>query len=114
MRRKLDVVKLKCRGKWSTGESVNVSNSSAFSALRTSLDLFKEVAGLTGVPGLQAGVKALVILLDTVQVRITHIVNGYHSQKLCYRKLLRMRMTCSHLLSELRAWLLCSQRQLTR
>jgi len=67
MRRKLDVVKLKCRGKWSTGESVNVSNSSAFSALRTSLDLFKEVAGLTGVPGLQAGVKALVILLDTVQ-----------------------------------------------
>jgi len=67
MRRKLEVVRLKCHGKWSTGESVNISNSSAFSALRISLDMFKEVAGLTGVPGLQDGVKALVILLDAVQ-----------------------------------------------
>jgi hypothetical protein len=75
MRRKLEVVKLKSFGQLSTRTSFGISDSAAFAALRTSLDMFKEVAGLTGVPALQEGVKALVILLDAVQVRMTHILN---------------------------------------
>jgi hypothetical protein len=60
MRRKLEAIKSKSSG---------FSDSTAFAALRTSLNLFKEVAGKCGVPVLQEGVKALVILLDTLQVR---------------------------------------------
>jgi hypothetical protein len=37
--------------------------------LQKALELFQEVAGTTGVPGLQAGVKSLTILLDAIQVR---------------------------------------------
>jgi hypothetical protein len=70
MRRKLDVAKF-IPGRLSIKGGFSASNSVGFAALRTSLDIFKEVAGLTGVPGLQEGVKALVILLDAVQVGVT-------------------------------------------
>jgi len=63
----MKVVKLKSFRQMSTREGFGVSKSAAFSALRTSLDIFKEVAALTGVPGLQEGIKALVTLLDVVQ-----------------------------------------------
>jgi hypothetical protein len=53
----------------SSDEKFTIANSTAFAALRLSLNTFKEVAGKCGVPGLQEGVKALVILLDTLQVR---------------------------------------------
>lgn len=47
----------------------HLSKSSAFAALQMALNVFKEVAGKTGVPGLQDGVKALVIIFDALQVR---------------------------------------------
>lgn len=52
-----------------TKETSNLSKSSAFALLQAALNIFKEVAGKTPVPGLQEGVKALVVVLDMVQVR---------------------------------------------
>jgi hypothetical protein len=52
-----------------TKEKLNLSKSSAFALLLAALNIFKEVAGKTPVPGLQEGVKALVVVLDVIQVR---------------------------------------------
>jgi hypothetical protein len=46
----------------------SLAKSTTFARLQTALNVFKEVAGKTGVPGLQEGVKALVIVLDAMQV----------------------------------------------
>jgi hypothetical protein len=51
-----------------TKETFSLTKSSAFALLQATLNIFKEVAGKTAVPGLQEGVKALVILLDVMQV----------------------------------------------
>ena len=53
--------------------------SIAFVSLQNALNLFKEVAGRTGVPGLQEGIKGFVILLDAVQV-----CNSFHLPLLHY------------------------------
>jgi hypothetical protein len=50
-----------------TKETFSLSKSSTFALLQTTLNIFKEVAGKTPVPGLAEGLKALVILLDVVQ-----------------------------------------------
>jgi len=110
MRHKFNVVKEKYIGTSSTGARFNVSNSVALSALRTSLSAFKEVAGLAGVPGLQEGVKALVILLDAIQVRIAHTRRD-HLHKLLFRKPLKILLMCSVSLTELGICLPCSRRQ---
>lgn len=49
----------------------NLSKSAAFALLQTALSIFKEVAGKVPVPGLQEGLKGLVIILDVLQVRLT-------------------------------------------
>jgi hypothetical protein len=49
-----------------------IPRSTAFIALQKALELFQEVAGTTGVPGLQVGVKGLTILLNAIQVRLSH------------------------------------------
>lgn len=51
-----------------TKETSSLSKSAAFALLLASLNIFKEVAGKTSVPGLQEGVKALVVILDVMQV----------------------------------------------
>ena len=48
--------------------------SLAFISLQNALTLLKEVAGKTGVPGLQEGIKGFVILLDAIQVCEMHII----------------------------------------
>jgi hypothetical protein len=48
-----------------------IPRSTAFIALQKALELFQEVAGTTGVPGLQEGVKGLTILLAAIQVRLS-------------------------------------------
>jgi hypothetical protein len=48
-----------------------IPRSTAFIALQKALELFQEVAGTTGVPGLQEGVKCLKILLDAIQVHLS-------------------------------------------
>ena len=48
-----------------------IPRSTAFIALQKALELFQEVAGTTGVPGLQEGVKGLTILLNAIQVRLS-------------------------------------------
>jgi hypothetical protein len=45
--------------------------STAFMGLQNALRLFQEIAGTTGVPGLQEGVKGLSILLDVIQVHLS-------------------------------------------
>jgi hypothetical protein len=45
--------------------------STAFIALQKALELFQELAGTTGVPGLHEGVKSLTIFLDAIQVRLS-------------------------------------------
>lgn len=61
MRRKLDSIQAKLPSK--------SQMATALSLLRLSLNVFKEVAAKVPVPGLQEGVKALVIVLDVIQVR---------------------------------------------
>ena len=61
MRRKLDSIKAKLPSK--------SQMATALSLLRLSLNVFKGVAAKVPVPGLQEGVKALVIVLDVIQVR---------------------------------------------
>jgi len=51
-------------------ETFYLAKSTAFAGVQTAFGLFKEVAGKTGVPGLQEGVKAMVIILDAMQVRL--------------------------------------------
>jgi hypothetical protein len=46
-----------------------LAKSTAFSSLQLALNVFKELANKTMVPGLQEGVKALVIVLDVMQAR---------------------------------------------
>ena len=48
--------------------------SLAFISLQNALTLLKEVAGKSGVPGLQEGIKGFIILLDAIQVRETNII----------------------------------------
>ena len=48
--------------------------SLTFISLQNALTLLKEVAGKSGVPGLQEGIKGFVILLDAIQVRETLII----------------------------------------
>jgi hypothetical protein len=54
-------------------ETFYLAKSTAFASVQTAFGLFKEVAGKTGVPGLQEGVKAMVIILDAMQVRLEYI-----------------------------------------
>lgn len=49
-------------------ETSNLSKSAGFALLQTAFNVFKEVAGKVPVPGLQEGVKGLVIVLDILQV----------------------------------------------
>jgi hypothetical protein len=49
-------------------ETFYLAKSTTFAGAQTALSVFKEIAGKTGVPGLQDGVKALVIVLDAMQV----------------------------------------------
>ena len=53
-------------------EKFYLAKSTAFVGAQTALDVFKEIAGKTGVPGLQEGEKALTIVLDVMQVWPTH------------------------------------------
>jgi hypothetical protein len=46
--------------------------STAYIALQQALKVFQEIAGTIGVPGLQEGVKCLTILLDAIQVCLSH------------------------------------------
>jgi len=57
-------------------ETFYVAKSRGFAGVQTALNAFKELAGLTAVPGLQEGVKALVIVLDAVQVRLVASVGS--------------------------------------
>ena len=42
--------------------------SAAVSGLQTTLSIAKDVAGVAGVPGLQAGISSLLVAIDTVKV----------------------------------------------
>jgi len=53
----------------SKDETFYLAKSTTFAGAQTALGVFKEIAGKTGVPGLQDGVKALAIVLDAMQVR---------------------------------------------
>ena len=57
-------------------KQVYLTKSTTFAGAQTALNIFKEVAGKTGVPGLQEGVKALVIVLDVMQVRLSLLGSG--------------------------------------
>jgi hypothetical protein len=67
----LDSVKTRLPSKSQTRnkETFYLAKSSTFAAAQTALSIFKEIAGKTGVPGLQEGVKALAIVFDAMQVR---------------------------------------------
>ena len=52
----------------SRNETFYLSKSTAFAGAQTALKVFQEIAGNTGVPGLQNGVKALTTVLDVMQV----------------------------------------------
>jgi hypothetical protein len=69
-RLKLDTLKAKLplRLAAEDKETFYFAKSTAFTGVQTTLNLFKEIAGKTGVAGLQEGVKALVIILDVMQV----------------------------------------------
>jgi hypothetical protein len=49
--------------------------STAVSGLQTILGLAKEVAGPTGVPGLQAGIGGLLLVLDIIKVILVDTVS---------------------------------------
>jgi hypothetical protein len=49
-------------------EKFYLAKSSAFVGLQAVLNVFKELAATIGVPGLPEGIKALVIVLDVIQV----------------------------------------------
>ena len=51
------------------GNEFHLSKSVTFATLQMAFNAFKDVADITGVPGLQDGVKGLVIILDALQVR---------------------------------------------
>lgn len=61
MRRKFDAIQVKPRSK--------SGMATALSLLHMSLNVLKEIAGTTSVPGLQDGVKALVVVIEVIQVR---------------------------------------------
>jgi hypothetical protein len=42
--------------------------SIAVSGLQTTLSIAKDVAGVAGVPGLQAGISSLLVVIDTIKV----------------------------------------------
>src|ERR1700691_1813773 len=71
-RLKLDVLKAKLPSKTATGgkKTFYLANSTTFAGVQTALNVFQEVAGKTGVVGLQEGVKALVFILGAIQVRL--------------------------------------------
>jgi hypothetical protein len=49
-------------------ERKRLTQSMAFTGLQDAVNLFQEVAGTAGVPGLQEGAKCLSILLDAIKV----------------------------------------------
>ena len=70
--------------------------SLAFISLQNALTLLKEVAGKSGVPGLQEGIKGFVILLDAIQVRETHFICHAVVSNPLHRKPRRTAMTWNH------------------
>jgi hypothetical protein len=56
-------------------ERLKYAVSTAVSGLQTILGLAKEVAGSTGVPGLQAGIGGLLFVLDTIKVILIDTVS---------------------------------------
>ena len=70
MRRKLDTLLSRPASFTNRHERPQrLTHSTAYASLQDTLGIFQEVAGQTGIPGLQEGVKSLTILLDAVQVR---------------------------------------------
>ena len=70
-------------------ETFYLAKSTAFAGVQTAFGLFKEVAGKTGVPGLQEGVKAMVIILDAMQVRLNiyiSVASPIQPPHLCSKK----------------------------
>lgn len=70
-----------------------IAKSPAFAGVQMTLNVFKEVASATPVPGLEQGVKALVIVLDALQVSYLLIVAACFVLIGRCRKRLKMRMT---------------------
>jgi len=64
---KLDSLKAKLPSH-TEGEGSYLSKSATFAVLQMALNILKEVADKTGVPGLQDGVKGLLVILDALQV----------------------------------------------
>ena len=54
-----------------TKERLGRASSTAVDGLKFILDLFKAPAGVVGVPGLQAGVEGLLIVIDVIKVQIS-------------------------------------------
>jgi hypothetical protein len=69
-RLKLDTLKAKLPSRLTAEdkETFYLAKSTAFAGVQTVLDVLKEIAGKTGIAGLREGVKALVIILDAMQV----------------------------------------------
>ena len=69
-RLKLNTLKARLPSKSQTEnkQTFYLANSTIFATAQAALNIFKEIAEKTGVPGLQDGVKALVIILDAMQV----------------------------------------------
>ena len=66
--------KAKVRSKFmpaETKERLGRASSTAVDGLKFILDLFKAPAGVVGVPGLQAGVEGLLIVIDVIKVQIS-------------------------------------------
>ena len=66
--------KAKVRSKFlsaETKERLGRASSTAVDGLKLILDLFKEPAGVVGVPGLKAGVEGLLIVIDVIKVQIS-------------------------------------------
>lgn len=76
-----------------TQEPFSLSKSTAFAGLQTALDVFKEVAEKTGVPGLQEGVQSLVIVLAAIQVCRALFLYVPHTEHSLIRKRRRTQTT---------------------
>ena len=88
---KLDAMKAKRPSEPSVND---VAKSTTFAGVQTALSIFKEVAGNAGVPGLQEGIKGLVIVLDAVQVWVRFVcVNVFAMLIHGHRKHPKMRTT---------------------
>jgi hypothetical protein len=65
---KLDTLRSKLPSWQQTDDKSHLANSTTFAGLRTALNVVKEVAGKVGIPSLQESVRALVTVLDVLQV----------------------------------------------